>query len=143
MYENYSRQALPSKEYRELLGSAIFVFNSNNAFILENILNHDADQEYSWYDYISQTSGKLLEPIKNTITKNSNTEISNKFQDVIEKRNRIIHSFAVTKEGTKSEPILRTKDKNHNQYNITEEYLLEFIKLNEELSSMLHDFRGY
>ena len=39
MYENYTRQALPPKEYRELLGSAIFVFNSNNAFILENIGN--------------------------------------------------------------------------------------------------------
>ena len=143
MYENYSRQALPPREYRELLGTAISVFNSNNAFILENVLNYDTNQEYSWHDYISQTSGKLLEPIKNTITKNSNTEISNKFQKVIEKRNRIIHSFPVTKEGTKDEPILRTKDKNHNQYNITEEYLLEFIKLNEELSDMLHDFRGY
>ena len=35
MYENYTRQSLPSKEYRELLGSAICVFNSNNSFIIE------------------------------------------------------------------------------------------------------------
>ena len=33
MYENYTRQSLPTKEYRELLGSAICVFNSNNSFI--------------------------------------------------------------------------------------------------------------
>ena len=34
MYEDYTRQALPSKYYRELLGSAMCVFNSNNAFII-------------------------------------------------------------------------------------------------------------
>lgn len=38
MYEKYSRQALPEKQYRELLGSALCVFNSNNSFIIENIL---------------------------------------------------------------------------------------------------------
>ena len=38
MYESYTRQSLPTKQYRELLGSAICVFNSNNAFIIENIV---------------------------------------------------------------------------------------------------------
>ena len=38
MYEKYSRQALPEKDYRELLGTAICVFNSNNAFVIENII---------------------------------------------------------------------------------------------------------
>lgn len=33
MYEPYTRQSLPSKEYRELLGSALCVFSSNNGFI--------------------------------------------------------------------------------------------------------------
>ena len=42
MYEEYSRQALPSKRYRELLGSSICVFNSNNQFIIENILSIDS-----------------------------------------------------------------------------------------------------
>lgn len=41
MYESYSRQALPRAKYRGLLGSAICVFNSNNDFIVENILNYD------------------------------------------------------------------------------------------------------
>jgi hypothetical protein len=41
MYENYTRQALPSKKYRELLGSALCVFNANNAFVIENILRSD------------------------------------------------------------------------------------------------------
>ena len=36
-----------------------------------------------------------------------------------------------------------TKDKQHNQFVITKEYLLDFIKANEELSDKLHTFRGY
>lgn len=51
MSENYTRQALPSRSYRELLGSAVCVFNSNNQFI-ENILLN-----YNWYELIEMTSG--------------------------------------------------------------------------------------
>ncbi len=64
MYEDYSRQALPSKRYRELLGSAICVFNSNNQFIIENILRID-NVSYNWYELIDKNSGELQEPIKN------------------------------------------------------------------------------
>ena len=38
---------------------------------------------------------------------------------------------------------LATKDKKNNQYVITKEILLEFIKNNEELSTELHKFRGH
>lgn len=138
MYESYSRQALPSTKYRELLGSALCVFNSNNAFIIENILNHDVGN-YSWYGLIDETSGNLSTPIKETITRVSDTEIAKKFSELIRVRNRIIHSFQVTHQG---EQILATKDKSDNQYIITEEYLLSFIKDNEELAILLHSFRG-
>lgn len=138
MYENYSRQALPSKKYRELLGSALCVFVSNNSFIIENILK--CDDRYSWYKLIDKQSGELLQDIKNTITKNSNTKIAELFNSLISKRNRIIHSFQCTVNG---EQILVTKDKDHRQYDITEEFLLDFIRENEELCDLLHDFRGY
>jgi hypothetical protein len=139
MYENYSRQSLPARRYRELLGSAICVFNSNNQFVIENILCID-NSNYNWYELIDKTSGQLTKPILETITKNSDEEISSLFSNLVSKRNRIIHSFQITYE---NEQILRTKDKNHQQYNITEEYLLEFIRENENLSSMLHKFRGH
>lgn len=141
MYEDYTRQSLPSKDYRELLGSAICVFNSNNAFIIENILKNDKKSAYNWHDLIDLTSGDLRSPIKQTITKNSNKEIANKFNKLIWMRNRIIHSFQITdKDG---EQKLSTKDKKDNQFVITKEYLLQFIKLNEDLSTTLHKFRGY
>lgn len=138
MYEEYSRQALPSKKYRDLLGSAICVFNSNNQFIIENILQID-NSNYNWYELIDKPSGELLKPIKDTITKNSNTEITALFAAIGAKRNRIVHSFQITEN---NEQILRTKNGQHDQFNITEEYLLEFIRDNEALSDMLHKFRG-
>jgi hypothetical protein len=149
LYEDYSRQALPSRKYRELLGSAICVFNSNNAFIIENILTNDETDEYNWHQLIDRTSGELLEPVKNTITKNSNTIIAKKFSEIIGIRNRIMHSFQVTAprgSGLSDDvdnQILATKYKNGKQAYITQEFLYDFIKKNGELSNELHKFRGH
>jgi hypothetical protein len=139
MYEEYSRQALPSKRYRELLSSAICVFNSNNQFVIEHILRID-DSNYNWYELIDKTSGELSQPVKETITKNFDTKIAVLFSSIIGKRNRIFHSFQITEN---NEQVLRTKTKNNEQFTITESYLLEFIKDNEDLSSMLHKLRGH
>ncbi len=141
MYENYTRQSLPAKEYRELLGSAICVFNSNNSFIIENILREDGGRNYSWYDLIDKTSGQLKAAINDTITTKAGSEMAQIFSNLVDKRNRIIHSFQITNDD--KEQILATKDKQHNQFVITKEYLLDFIKANEVLSDKLHTFRGY
>ncbi|KGQ42867.1 hypothetical protein JP28_10785 [Gallibacterium anatis] len=141
MYESYTRQSLPSKQYRELLGSALCVFNSNNSFIIENILREDNGNNYDWFDLIDRTSGILLGPIQETITSEAGPEIANLFNQLVNMRNRIIHSFQITDKD--NEQKLATKDRSHKQYIITEEFLLKFIKMNEELSDKLHDFRGY
>lgn len=62
MYETYTRQSLPDKDYRELLGSAISVFNSNNAFIIENILRISGDQ-HNWWELIDRTSGNIFHKV--------------------------------------------------------------------------------
>lgn len=141
MYENYTRQSLPAKEYRELLGSAFCVFNSNNSFIIENVLREDGERNYNWYDLIDKTSGQLKAAINDTITTKAGSEIAQIFSDLVDKRNRIIHSFQITNDDKKQ--ILATKDKQHNQFVITKEYLLDFIKANEVLSDKLYTFRGY
>lgn len=146
MYEEYSRQSLPSKKYRELLGSAVCVFNSNNAFIIENILKNDKSNEYSWHELIDRTSGELSSAIKNTITRESNTDIAKAFNEIVEIRNRIMHSFRVTsaeKSDDVDGQILSTKYKNGKQEIITIDFLLNFIKKNESLAIKLNDFRGY
>ncbi|WP_414150091.1 selenium binding protein [Acetobacterium carbinolicum] len=141
MYENYTRQALPEKEYRALLGSALCVFNSNSAFIIENILNFDEKKQFDWYELMDRTSGNLKSSIMETITKVSNSKISILFFSLVNKRNRIIHSFQIT--DTDGKQKLATKDKSNKQYVITEQFLQEFIKENEELSGMLHSLRGF
>lgn len=141
MYEEYSKQVLPSKKYRELLGTALCVFNSNNSFIIENILRVD-NKHYNWFDLIDKTSGNLLSVIDETITRvTQNNKISIMFNELVNTRNRIVHSFQITDEN--GNQLLATKEKNGNQYRITEERLFEFIKKNEILSSELHKFRGY
>lgn len=138
MYENYTRQALPSKTYRELLGTALCVFNSNNAFIIENVLNTKVDISLSWHSLIDKESGQLTPIIKQTI---NDDNISQLFAQIIKMRNRIIHSYQIT--GPKNEQILCTKVKapDNKQFIITVDYLMKFIKENEKLSTLLHAYR--
>lgn len=135
-----ARISLPKDEYVYLLGMAMSVFISNNGFIIENIIN--TDSAYSWYDLIDKESGRLKSDIAQTITKKAGPEIAELFSDIVYRRNRIIHSFRCT--SSKNEQILATKDRRTDkQFNIEEEYLVEFIKLNDKLSDLLHEYRGY
>lgn len=116
------------------------VFSSNNSFIIENILR--TDPSYSWHDLIDLESGKLKPIIKEIISTRTNIEISEKFSEIVDMRNRIIHGFRITSKSGKQ--ILGTKVKNSGeQFDITDEYLINFIKNNDELSSMLTKYRGY
>ena len=144
MYESYTRQSLPTKQYRELLGSAICVFNSNNAFIIENILRCDDLNKYDWYHLIDLESGHLKESVHEIITSKCGDKIETLFAKIIKMRNRIIHSYRIT--NASSEQTLATKERvkeGNRQFEITEEYLLSFIALNQELSDLLHNLRGY
>lgn len=142
MYESYTRQALPLRKYRELLGSALCVFNSNNAFVIENILHTD-NKNYDWYNLIDQESGKLKRTIEVTICTNGGQAIAELFADIVQKRNRIIHSFQITDKDGEQRLATKTTIKNGNkQFIITEEYLLQFIRDNEMLSSLLYKYRS-
>lgn len=143
MYEAYTRQSLPSKKYRELLGSALCVFNSNNSFMIENIIRIDSAND--WYELIDKVSGKLRDKISTTISINSgNTDIEDLFMEIVEMRNRIIHSFQITSPSGEQVLATKTSKKDGNiQFEITETYLMEFIKMNEELSTLLHSYRGF
>ena len=143
MYEHYTRQSLPTKYYRELLGSAICVFNSNNAFIIENILRFDAAVSHNWYELIDKTSGGLSNDIKMVISAKFGDAIELLFEELTIMRNRIVHSFRIT--NSVGEQVLATKEKvkdGNRQFEITESYLLDFILKNEKLSDMLHGIRG-
>lgn len=135
-----TRISLPKDEYVYLLRMSMLVFISNNGFIIENIINTDGD--YSWHDLIDKESGRLKAPIAQTITKNAGAEIAELFSDIVYRRNRIIHSFRCT--SSKNEQILATKDRHTDkQFDLEEEYLVQFIKLNDKLSDLLYKYREY
>ena len=141
MYDtSLTRISLPTERYRLLLGTALSVFSSNNGFIIENILYTDGS--YSWYTLIDKESGQLKPYIAKTITEKAGPDIAEKFDEIVGMRNRIIHGFRVT--SPDDEQILATKERGTGrQFYITEEYLLRFISLNNELSDMLYEYRGY
>lgn len=136
MYDTtLTRQSLPSERCGVLLGTAISVFSSNNGFIIENVLR--IDDSASWYALIDKTSGA----VKNYVEGKLPDPIVQLFGDLVDMRNRIIHGFRIT--NASGEQTIATKEKSGRQFEITEEYLLDFIRKNEKLSSMLHEFRGY
>ena len=96
MYENYTRQSLPERDYRELLGTALCVFNANNQFIIENILKISGDQ-HNWWELIDKTSGSILHKVMieqyGDIVPENIIEL---FNILVEKRDRIVHSFQTT-----------------------------------------------
>lgn len=141
MYDTtLTRQSLPSERYRLLLGTALSVFSSNNGFVIENILY--TDDSYSWYSLIDMESGRLKSVITKTITAKAGEAIGEKFAELVEKRNRIIHGFRVT--SPDDDQVMATKVKGTGeQFYITEEYLTDFICENERLSDMLYEYRGY
>lgn len=100
--------------------------------------------KYDWYHLIDFESGKLKGTVHEVISSRCGTEIENLVATIVNMRNRIIHSFRVTSEN--GEQVLATKEKakdGNRQFYITEDYLLEFIRLNQQLSDKLHNLRGY
>lgn len=140
MYEIYTKQALPSRRYRELIGTAQCVFSSNNAFIIESILKFDPSDRYCWHQLIDQTSGRLIDPIRSTISTVAGKEIEELFSEIVQMRNRIDHGYQITdKDG---EQRIASKDKEtQEQFVLTEDWLMSFIKKNELLSDALCDLR--
>ena len=121
MYEKYTHQSLPSKQYRELLGSAICVFNSNNAFIIETILRLDIQKIYDWFHLTDLESGRLKPSIQNVISTKCGPDIEKLFEEIIDRRNRIVHSFQITNKN--GDQVLATKEKvsdGNRQFEITE-----------------------
>lgn len=154
MYESYSRQALPDRKYREILGAALYVFNSNYDFLIENIL-HIKDKlqlqdDIDWWDLMNLEAGKLkrklqqdsfFEPYKEIF--DHHPSLMHQFNHLKNRRNRIVHSFTATSDHDSHKQVLCSLDpKTKEQKEITEADLLEFIKENEAFALQLDKFRN-
>ena len=100
----------------------------------------DDPKSFDWGELITLEGGRLQKRIKQT-SLSERDDICSLFRTICLERNRIVHSFQIT--NAKGEQVLATRDKNGIQFEITEEYLLNFITENERLSSLLHAYRGW
>ncbi|MGE4572452.1 MAG: hypothetical protein AB7E09_06895 [Candidatus Izemoplasmatales bacterium] len=138
-----TRISLPQEEYLLLLGISISVFSSNYSFLIENILKNDTEQSFNWHDLVDENKmKKIYKAINDTITPIKGASIIDTFKEIIVMRNRIIHSFRITSKS--GEQVLATKDPdNQKQFEVSKEYLKDFIQLNNKFSDLLHELRGY
>lgn len=106
------------------------------------IKEHHNNSDERWIDLIELTAGWLLN-YKDKIITILGEEIYNLFSELVDKRNSIIHSIPT---GEKVDnyviPVYRN-DSKHKYVRINKKYLIDFIKKNEKLSSLIHSFRGY
>ena len=68
--------------------------------------------------------------------------LKSSFLQLINMRNRIIHSFQITKDEQQLLATKEPKKDGDNQFVITEDYLLDFIKQNEKICVLLYKIRG-
>lgn len=150
MRSQYSNQPVSDPEYMTLLGTALYVFNANNAFIIENMLNISDYRD--WWHLIDQESGTIDSMIQGkhySSVFNEHDEILRLFHDLVLRRNRIIHSFPITSYKESDDPdgqILHTKEKieaGNKQFTINKHFLLNFIKDNERLCQLLDNLRNH
>lgn len=150
MRSQYSNQPVSDPEYMTLLGTALYVFNANNAFIIENMLNISDYRD--WWHLIDQESGTIDSMIQGkhySSVFNEHDEILRLFHDLVLRRNRIIHSFPITSYKESDDPdgqILHTKEKieaGNKQFTINKNFLLNFIKDNERLCQLLDNLRNH
>lgn len=89
------------EDYVNLLGTAIYCFNYYESCIVDILSFHDKEFRQKYYRELSLTSGKL----KNEFAKIKNAQIATipgldrcylDFSEIIEERNRLIHSHPVT-----------------------------------------------
>lgn len=138
---NYkTRLSLPEEEYTELLGSALYAFDCNFSFVIENIINsHKSNKDWYVLNGRASKDNDVSKELLKILDGDKDNRIYKTFRDLISSRNRIVHSFPCTTKDNKQ--MLRTLNDKKEQYYISKEYLLDFIKKNEEFCNLLYDFR--
>jgi len=133
-----TRQSLTDEAYLTLLGICLWVFNSNCHFIIEMIdREHHAQSNGSWFYFIGLTAGRLAGRM-NLVRSILGTEIHCLFEDLTDRRNKIIHSFP-TGEMVEGYYVAMYRKNAANPYiNIDKDYLEAFIRDNDTLHTLIY-----
>lgn len=129
-------QSSTSNEYCQLIGMCVLTFSSNFTLMMENISSSNLSKNNC--KLIDEFDGNTYTKIPDTFDKN----ILNEYKTITDMYYKIIHSFCATTESGK-QILVKIDEKTNKQFYITEEYMKDFIKRNEDLSRKLHEIRGY
>ena len=137
---------LPKDDYTYLLGASLFVFERINAFVVENLGHAGLTGKHDWYHLIDAGQRSYVDLIGEHIDRKLGTDIADRFDRLIDERNRIVHGFAATYSG---EQVLGTKTKHcknnpangDKQHIITREEMQKFIADCMDLNIRLDDVR--
>lgn len=138
-----TRQSTSDDEFLNLLGVCQWVFNSNCGFIIEMIdKEHHSNSDEPWIRLIELTAGNLLN-YKNKIETILGAEIYSLFSELVNDRNYIIHSIPTGKKIDDYVIPIYRNDTKGKYVEISKDFMLNFIKRNEELCTLIHKCRGY
>ena len=145
---------LPDDDYVYLLGASLFVFNRFLQFMMD-LLWHDPNAVKTWYELMDTPSKTIVNRLDAFICrtygvkdKEKKEHAANELINLVERRNRIVHAFAVTDKGKQ---VLRTKtrhnlpdpEKRDQQFPVTREFMRDFISDVKDMDYKLNDFREY
>lgn len=140
-----THQSLTSDEFLNLLGISLWVFNSNFSFLIEMLdKEHHNTTEFLWRDLLKLTAGQLAGLSKKTrqygikLKQILGEEIATLFKEIVDKRNTIVHSIPT---GNNNLGYFVSAYYDNDTIYITTEYLKEFIRLNDKLSSLIYNKR--
>ena len=114
----------------------------NGQFLIENFLSNESNTEENGWTLMGSEAGSIFGKTKETFVRKNHQDIVDLFNDLKNRRNRIIHSFQFAHKDS-SQGIATLVRKTHEQFEIDETFLLTFIKDNEKFSDLLHEFRGH
>ncbi|WP_270517189.1 hypothetical protein [Lactococcus petauri] len=144
-----TRLAMPEDDtYIFRLGVALYGFSSINSFMTEILCYIDSGQKSN--EVLSNdTSGRILDkfrksrvliPKNNREVRNIMLETANKFEKLNTERTDIVHAYPIT--GSQEQQILhRRKDTKNKYFEVTNEFLDDFIQRLEEVSDGLYAIR--
>ncbi|MEO2584706.1 hypothetical protein, partial [Collinsella aerofaciens] len=81
-----TRFALPEEDYLTLLGGAVYVFNSNVSFFVENLLHAGAPD---WYELADMMTGQLKDEGRKWLVNEKDKRVLELLCELGNERNRI------------------------------------------------------
>ncbi|WP_172637222.1 hypothetical protein [Bifidobacterium sp. A11] len=145
---------MPADDDLYLIGLSLFVFNRLYQFMIE-LLGYDTAVTKTWHELMDMPLKGITDNLCSFICRiygideeEDKQHVNAVFDELVERRNRIVHEFIVTDETGQA---LRTKtkhnfpdpEKQNQQFPVTRGFMQDFISDTKDMEYKLNNFREY